>query len=266
MTRYGVVIFAREKKDTVHSVLLALSEQTIKPLDVVFVDDGCEGNVSELVENMGFRYVRYPEMHEESWAGRPELAKVVNFGLKNLDLPSLDFFMILGGDTVLEREYAEKVIDKMKRNEKIVIASGYVVSEGKTRAPRGTGRFYRVKWWLKYLREFPIAYSWESYPLYLAMAEGYEVAVVDAKMYVKRKTKRYKPTYGRAMRELGYWPPYALARIALAITRNPVVGLKMLYTYITSPCEPINKRIASFIRDYQKKRAKELIKKCLGLC
>ena len=256
---YGIIIPAREKVAILGQVLEAAAAQTLQPRQIILVDDGCDGDVESLCRFLGVEYYRFPMRHRESWVSRPELALVHNFGLGRLD-KKLDWFMILASDTVLERRYAEKVIQKMVEKN-LVIASGRIVGED-SNTPRGSGRIYAAWFWKRYIRKFPLIYAWESYPLYKAMSMGYRVGVVEnALMRVLRPTRNYKPFYGYAMRELGYHPIYVLGRIILAMKKNPKTALQMLQTYITgSKYKLEDDDLKRFIKNYQSKRILEHLK------
>ncbi len=112
--------------------------------------------------------------HEESWLAKPELSLVFNSGINKLDMNRIEYFMILGSDTILEDDYVKKVISNM--NDDIVIASGVIAGEDNN-MPRGSGRIFKVSFWKKHIIKFPYAYSWESYPLYKTLALGYRLYV-----------------------------------------------------------------------------------------
>ena len=250
---YGIIIPAREKITILKPVLKAAVTQSRQPRQIVLVDDGCDGDVEGLCRLLGIEYYEFPVKHQESWAGRPELALVFNYGLEKLD-PNLEWFMILGSDTVLSKEYAEKVIRGMiSRN--LVIASGRVIGE-ESNIPRGSGRIFAMWFWRNYIKRFPLIYAWESYPLYKALAEGYNIGVVeDALMRVSRPTKNYKPFYGYAMRELGYHPIYAIGRAVMAMREDLKTCLQMLRTYlIGSGYRLEDENLKKFVKSYQSRK------------
>jgi len=171
--------------------------------------------------------------------------------------------MILNADTYLEHSYVEKVVGKMDKG--TVIASGYIVGEPIPRNPRGSGRIYDWHWFKLHIKQFPKIYSWESYPIYKALAQGYKVKVfIDAKMYTRRKTHSYEANYGYAMRELGYELWYALAKSIYMFSKcSPKTGLKMLLTYLTSTYGVYDEEVAKWIRKYQYNRLKNFLKKLI---
>ena len=257
---YGVVIPCRERLDNIKHTLDSLYKQTIAPKQVIIVDDGSEHGLEKLVRDYGYDYIRFGMKHEESWVGKPELSLVFNAGVKALDMSNLDHFMILGSDTILEEDYARKVIASM--NDKIVIASGIIVGE-ESNIPRGSGRVFKVSFWNEHIKEFPYLYIWESYPLFKAEALGFKIHVCkDAKMYVNRKTTNYKPLYGRAMKELGYSPLYVFGRsMVYAIkSKDLASAIRVMIEYLRWNDKVIDEDISRYIKRYQQKRILQFLR------
>lgn len=256
---YGIIIPAREEITILKPVLKAAVTQSRQPRQIILVDDGCDSDVESLCRLLGIEYYEFPVKHQESWAGRPELALVFNYGLEKLD-PDLEWFMILGSDTVLSKEYAEKVIRGMiSRN--LVIASGRVIGE-ESNIPRGSGRIFAMWFWRNYIKRFPLIYAWESYPLYKALAEGYNIGVVEeGLMRILRPTRYYKPLYGYAMRELGYHPIYVLGKVIIAASEDLKTALGMLQSYIIGSGYRLeDKALKAFFKRYQLRRTMEYLK------
>ena len=63
------------------------------------------------------------------------------------------------------------------------------------------------------------------------------------------------------MRELGYFPPYALARILLAVLRNPRAGVRMAAAYLSSPYRVYDGEVASWLR---RRQARALLRALAG--
>jgi glycosyltransferase involved in cell wall biosynthesis len=256
MTTLAVIIPARNEEERIGLVLKALQRQSLKPDVVVVVDDGSTDRTPEIAEKLGAVVVRNPIRHEESWVDKPEFAYVHNLGLAEVYRYNPEFFAIVDADTVLARNYFEKVIEVMRRDFRIVAASGVAVSEP-CYMPRNTGRVYRTSWFRRHVGFFPLCYMWEVYPVFKALALGYRVCVVcEAKMWLLRKTKLYKPCYGYAMRELGYPLWYVAARALVAMARGYVTtGIRMLSEYLSSAvstkAEP---EISRFIKLYTARR------------
>ena len=258
--RYSVIIPAREQLSILDPCLASVFRQTIKPYEVILVDDGCEVGADKLLTKysskfkVNARYVVFPFKHD-NWVGKPELSLVFNYGLDHMELENVDYFMILGSDTVLEPMYVEKLLSKIEW--KTAVVSGVIVGETEFKQPRGSGRLINAGWWLKYVKRFPLCWSWESYPLYKALATDWRIQVVlEAIMKVKRATRThvYKRFYGYTMRELGYYPWYAFLKCIKAVISSPREGLGMLYTYLTSPYRVVDEDIARWVRRWQVSR------------
>jgi len=243
-------------------VLQSLKAQTLQPREIIFVDDASVDDSAEIAESYGANVIRLTEQHP-SYTGRPEFAKIWNHALRHIDCSRYDYMVQCGADIVLPLHYIETLVDRMERAPRLVFASGVIYGEPTYRThARGAGRLIQTWFWHRFVREYPIAYCWESYPLYKALSLGYQVeSFPDLEMHTLRKTKEYKSTYGYAMRELGYLPYYALARCMLAMAKNMKIGVRMLHSYLTSPFKPFDKEIAKYIKNYQTNMVGNLIKK-----
>lgn len=244
--RYDVLIPARNEEKRLPLTLKALLNQSFKPSNIIVVNDGSIDRTRKIALKYGCIVVDLP-FHKESWAGMPKLSKVFNVGIDKIG--DVDFFGIVGADTILELRYFEKVIKRMVKD-RWVIGSGRIIGEY-SRLPRGSGRVFFKEFWDRYIHRFPYCYSWESYPLYKALSLGFRIGVVrDAVMIASRSTKLYKDFYGYTMRELGYFPPYALARILYAFINDHRTGVNMLRTYL-KPVRVMDVELCNWIKVYQ---------------
>ncbi len=229
-----VIIPARNEKQFLSSTLDALKKQTLVPDRIIVVNDGSTDDTSSIakkfhvdvfdLDNRGFRAT-----------GQPILANVINKGLENILDDECQYVMILGADHIIPSNYISKIISIMEENNSIVIASGVIKGESqRDTAPRGSGRIVKYDFWKKLGLRYPSWYGFESYIIYKALIESYEIRVVrDAVGWSQRptgKTTNYK-NYGKAMRALGYHPAYALGRIILLFKHNPKDAIKMILGY-----------------------------------
>jgi len=239
----AVVIAVRNEKSSIGSVLEALDSQTLRPRQVVVVDDGSDDGTGDIL-NLAARKVHYQlatitlPSHKRSYVGRPELAEVFNAGLRVLrsDVPGPDYVMILGGDHVLPSDYAEKIVTRMEGDPKLAVASGWIVGEPYWEpAPRGSSMVVRVDFWERAGKlQFPVAYGWESWLRLKAAQMGYRTkSLRDVPTRVSRRTAPTKGAlYGRAMYSLGYFWPYAFGRCFLAARGSPSNALQMLRGFV----------------------------------
>ena len=88
----GVVVKVRDEQDAIEDGLLSLLDQSLKPF-IVVVNDGSVDRTEEIASRYADAVVNLPR-HEESWVGRPELARVVNAGLDVLKSEELEFVWV----------------------------------------------------------------------------------------------------------------------------------------------------------------------------
>lgn len=231
--KIGVVVIARNEAENIYETLSALFKQTIPLRKIILVDDNSTDDTVKIAENFYVQILTFPEIHD-NWVTRPELAKVFNYGLKQLDVDDLDFVSIVGADHILSYDYFEKIIKRMLSDDSVV-ASGAIKDEIAT-APRGSGRVIRKEYWKKIGSKLPVNYGYETYVYVKAMQLGFNVSYYeDIITKTSRKTAiTYKPImfyhYGYAMRALGYPFLHTFLRAILLLKRGK--GLKSFRLFL----------------------------------
>lgn len=181
---YGVLIIARNEENSIKLVLDAIKNQTIKPAFTILINDNSTDKTKEIAQTFDIKIIDFPEIHS-SWSSSEKLARVFNLGFANMP-KNLDYYLIVGGDNVLENQYAEKILSFMIKNN-YSISSGMILSERGT--IRGSGRMIsnvvlKSQDWI-----YPENYAYETYMLFKAETDGFKIKVCpDAFSYVMRKT------------------------------------------------------------------------------
>lgn len=258
MRKPKVYVFlpAKNEEKTIRNCLDSLLGQTLKPSEIFVINDGSVDRTKHFLEVYDYvhkvHHVNLP-FHKESYVATPELnwkmATVLNHAFPT-DL-DYDYLMQHSPDTVLPSDYIENLVSIMEKEPKLVIASGMVEDEPTLESHvRGVGRIYKMWFWERYIKRFPLRFIYESYPLYKARSLGFQVrSFPHLIMKTQRHTKLYKTHYGYAMRELGYFPPYALMRSLLSLRQ---FGVKLLRGYIFSPFKKVvDREVESWLRRYQ---------------
>jgi len=250
------IVPARNEEERIKLTLDSLKTQTLSLQKIIIVNDGSEDRTAEIAARYG-EVVSLP-FHKESYVGRPELAYVLNEGLKRVP-GNCDYVLILGADHVLPYDYLEKIIVRMI-GEDVKIASGYIKSEPyHPEMPRGSGRVYDFKLF-KSIGFFPVNWGWESYVVFKFMQMGYK-----AKCYKDIDAGKARPTsmskkklyyYGKAMRALGYDFKYALGRAVINRSWGMING------YLSRDVT-IYEDIASFVREWQRREFWSRVKNIL---
>jgi len=245
-------------------VLNAIKAQTLKPTQTIVVNDGSEDDTSDIARGFGCIVLDLPR-HDDSWSASPKLVRIFNEGLSYLK-DDLYYVMILGADHVLQPNYAEAIIDRMDRNPRLAISSGIINGEiEKLLYPRGSGRVIRLNFWCKIGLCYPEFYGWESWLIFKALQMGYDIKVFyDISSRVLRPTKIVKKYYGRAMRALGYWAPYALGRCFIMFLKRPKSAIQMFFDWLIHyDVERLD--ISDWVTKYQKKVFLKRVSKVVGL-
>jgi len=251
----GIVIPVRDEEKYLENSLTSLVNQTLSPF-IVIVNDGSIDRTREIASKYADVVIDLPR-HEESWVGRPELARVFNAGLDVLRDRNVDYVMISGGEAVYPPDYIEKIIYRMKGGN-VVIASGIAEGErSKPFSPRGSGRIINAEWFSSIGFRYPENYGFESYLIFKALSQGKKVAVYpDLKFKLQRETglsakKAYY--WGKGMRALNYDFLYVLGRATLLSLKSPKIGFAMLRGYF-SPDVKKYSDISKFVPHFQRRQ------------
>ena len=231
----GVVVKVRDEEHAIEESLLSLMNQTLKPF-IVVVNDGSVDRTGEIASKYADVVVDLPR-HEESWVGRPELARVVNAGLDALKRVELDFVMFSDGEALYPSNYIEEVVRRMKDGE-VTLASGVAEGEvSRSFSPRGCGRLVDADWFRTVDFKYPENYAFEAYLVYKALSQNKKVTVFpDLKFKLRRKTMLFpKKAYfwGKGMKALNYNVFYAFGRACLFSLKSPRNGLALLKGYFS---------------------------------
>ncbi len=263
--RCGVVVIARDEEKVVEKCLESLKNQTIE-LFLVVVNDGSVDGTSHIASKYADVVEDLPR-HKESWAGKPELARVFNAGFDVLRQKNIAYVLISGADTIYPLDYVEEIISRMKKG-RIFIASG--VAEGETSrslSPRGSGRVLDAKWFRSVGFRYPENYGFEVYLVYKALSGGKKVVVFpDLNFRLLRETRvsrRKLYLWGKGMKALNYWWLYAFGRAVLAGLKLPLNGFALLKGYMSNVFEQYED-IKEFVPSFQKRMFMKRMKEVFG--
>jgi glycosyltransferase involved in cell wall biosynthesis len=242
------VIPARNEKDNIVHTLDALNNQTLPPNKVIVVDDGSEDNTLEILneyEAQNYRLIirsREKRRGGKSLVGTPAIATTFNVGFKVAEKFEFDYLMVLGADTILDKNYIEKLIIEFTRDKSLAIASGQSKQmEINPTHARGSGRIFNSKFWKYYGGKYPEIYGWEDDCLIQCQRLGLNVR--SFKHIRFSSTRRDQGTidfinWGRATRSMKYNPILVLMRATrLLLLQNYGIKafLRFLAGYLSSP-------------------------------
>ncbi len=260
--KVAVLIAAKNEEKYIEKTLSALFDQSLKPWKIVVVDDGSKDRTVELLS-------RIRKMHPElviirrkdrgfSALGLPFMAFTYNSGIAYLLRQEFDYLLIIGADTILPENYIRDLVDEFEKDSNLGLASGIDDREEiSTLHVRGSGRMMRAEL-LKKMGLLPPIYGWETFQIVFAFSQGYKVKhFPQIKFYLARPSgKGHARNYygwGRAMRELGYHPFYALGRIIMNVVRgHPKRAYFLLRGYLAGGLNHAKlHEVRAFWRKYQ---------------
>ena len=261
--KIGIIIIARDEEKSIQQVLDALMDQSIKPHEIVLVNDNSKDNTKQIALKYNITVIDFPYDHE-NWVISGKLAKVFNLGFEKIT-KNLDYYMILGGDTILSQNYIELVVKKMRENH-CDLCSGVIDNEKADL--RGSGRIMSNKLMESQNFSYPENYGYETYMIFRARCDGFTICVENkAKSAVTRKTGTYyNPVKlyhrGSAYRALGYSFPFTFALALKLYFKKPRFFLSFLKGWFSCPKSSFyEKEIRDFTKKYQNERIRKFILK-----
>lgn len=230
--KYAVVMTARNEEKYLEKTLLAIKGQTIRPGQIIVVDDGSTDKTNEIAKKYADTVIRMPD--RGYWTLGVERIRVLNEGLKRVR-QDIDYVLTCGADNVLSPNYVEGIITRMKENPKLVVASGRDKRGPYFKGhPRGV-RVVNANFWRQVNGLlYPEVPGHESWLYFKARESGYEAMSFrdivfesqrhEGSMFRSADKARLR---GEAMYALGYDWKYALGRIAIIFLKNPGTAWNM---------------------------------------
>ncbi len=249
----GTVVIARDEENRIEACLESLRNQSVT-MCIVVVNDGSIDGTKRISSQYADLVVDLPR-HDESWTGKPELAKVFNAGFEALENMNIEFVLISGSDCIYPLDYVETLIGRM-RDEQVVVSSGVVQGEATSSYfPRGGGRVIDAEWFGSVSFRYPENYGFEGYFIYKALSKGRKVnAYPDIKFKLSRITQLTNNKlflWGKGMRAMNYSWWYALGRALKMALGNPSGGYHLLKGYFSKV--HFYEDIKDFVPGYQRK-------------
>jgi len=176
----------------IERVLVSLERQSVKPSEVVIVDDAstdktCE-IIKKIVDNNHNWVIHHRQKSDERYISIVNAMKMASDLLKE----DFDFLMVLDGDTILEPSYIKKILQKFHSDPKLGIAGGYIQMPQNLNKQNkeltesnllfGSNRVYSRKCWYEINEGKKLnvkSLAWDPEHVVKAKIRGYEVKRFD---------------------------------------------------------------------------------------
>jgi len=195
-----VIIPVFNEQDFIKKSVESLIDQTIKPAEVIYVNDNSTDNSKNIIKNLIGKCEWIRVIDHKSFQEHVPGSKVIeafNFGLKNLEI-QFDVICKFDGDIILPKNYIEKIIKIFNEKEKVGIAGGnlYVQKNGKwiyeniaaKTHVRGPIKAYRAECFND-INALKSSIGWDTVDVLLAQKKGWLI-YTDKNLIVKH----LKPT------------------------------------------------------------------------
>jgi glycosyltransferase involved in cell wall biosynthesis len=193
-----IIIPVFNEQDFIKNSVESLINQTIKPAEVIYVNDNSTDNSKNIIKNLTgkcewIRIIDHKSVQEHIPGGK--VIEAFNFGLKNLET---QFICKFDGDIILPTNYIEKIIEIFNKKEKVGITGGnlYILKNrkwiyeniaAKTHV-RGPIKAYRAECFND-IKGLKSSIGWDTVDVLLAQKKGWLI-YTDRNLIVKH----LKPT------------------------------------------------------------------------
>jgi hypothetical protein len=268
---YWVVVVTRNGADHLPRTLDSLLSQRKAPNSVTVVDDGSTDNTPNILR----RYLRLNDnltvlaKPDRGYDIRRVPANINQAWTKNAGLTT-EYFMISGDDCTYPIDYATSLLTRMQADSRLVVASGRPTTGGSQsheHSPSGSGRMVRCSFWRTVGSAYPLRAGWETWLLFKAAENGFEVQLFDDLTYEHARPRGAGHQFvywGAAMSTLGYPPLYAIGRIAVNALKPslaPARAVNMLRGYLQAELgsadtfmHPYERSLQCFVKQEQSLR------------
>jgi len=234
------VIPAKNEEKYLPDTLKSIMEQDMEIDRVVVVDDGSTDRTSEIALGMGAEVLSVSSQHVGRVVG-PHVASLINKGLGTIrrDLPQ--YVLICGADDILQENYVSYLVEKMRENPLLVIASGSSTTDKAYRSiPRGV-RVVFGAWWRDNKFRYEERPGWEELLCLSAVHTGCRATrFSQVRFRQARAAFTYKAPIdlGRSMKATGYPMYRAMLRAGKMYRARPDQMVRALISYVFETVPP----------------------------
>lgn len=273
-SNYILITPAKNEETNLPDVALSVTEQIIKPLLWLIMDDGSTDKTSDIIRNLQNKYdwikcIRLPQKPRDiTFHYSLVCKKGFDYILEYCEQNNIEYEYIglLDADTVLTNDYFHKLISQFEMDKSLGIASGGVYynfnnklswEQSNINLPRGTGRLWRRDCFFD-TKGYVVEPSPDSISNVKAVLYGWKIKqFIDIVEIQKRKTSGADGLWDGYIKNgwMAYYfnknPLLVLANIIYYSTKSPYyTGFAYFLGYTTSVLKMKAKICDKEIRDY----------------
>ena len=259
---YAVIIPAKNEEQYIGNTLNALCSQTLKPSDIIVVDDNSNDDTRKIASSYEFVTVISSNLPDENHLVNDKIGAVVAEGIRYIKSlnKNYDYVVLVGSDDILATTYMEKIINYMK-NDEVDFATGWNPARSVTiptvNIITGSGTVMKMEIMNRLSLDYLSQTHYETYMGLFATVHGYVSKFYDISFNAQRKAGTNYPinlkiVQGKYYRAFGI---NSIAALYLIITRSTsfantffqICGLCSFHIEYTDPA------IQKYMKNYIKK-------------
>lgn len=258
MQKYVIISPVRNEEKYIAYTIESVLSQTIRPSGWIIINDGSKDSTKQIVEAYAEQHdwIKFHSLPDRGFyhAG-PGVVDAFYKGFELLGADDFDYLVKLDGDLSFEEVYFEQILRRFAENERLGIASGYIVVPSGRRyfkervqadLPVGASKVYRRACFeaIGGLKRIP---GWDTADILSAQMKGWET-----KCFSDLRLVHYRPTgfqrkgltkgkffLGKAQYRFGYSFFYTLLKGLIRLSEKPYVigGLGIICGHVISMCK-----------------------------
>lgn len=252
---YSVIVTVYNDDQFLPRCFDAILAQTIKPEEIIVVDDNSTDNSGKIIEQYSLKKIFSSESkHEQRWLNR---VKAFKLGLKSIEKPT-ELILKVDADIIIPENYVETLIPYFKEDQKLAAISGVQKQDRFHPLPRNGAITYRRKA-LSNPEKIKEVYAWDRWTLLWLLEQGYNVKVDESLLYTELRDSILTNTEAKRtgmVRRREHYPVKGV--ITQALLQGGLKSLYFIYGYITGAGPERHSR--DFIHQYAQKEEKERMK------
>jgi len=253
--KYSVIVTVYNDDQFLPSCFDSILAQTIKPEEIIVVDDNSTDNSGKIIDQYNFRKIFSSEpKHEQRWLNRVRAFKL---GLNSIEKPT-DLLLKVDSDIIIPDNYVEILISHFENDSKLAAISGVQKQDRFHPLPRNGAIMYKQEA-LSNPSDLREVYAWDRWTLLWLQEREYHVKVDKSLVYIELRDSilSKKEAYRTGIvRRREHYPIRGV--LIQALLQGGLKSLYFLYGYITGAGPARHSQ--EFIKEYAKKEEKERMK------